>query len=125
MMEGDVNKLDKASIIEMARGAVIERVDMEMAKVMANIQDLNTEPGKARQISIKVTLKPDNQRANIKISYQVESKLAPAAPIETSLYSGIDDSTGEVFAVENTPNIPGQMALSGKEQEPPKILKFG
>lgn len=111
------------SIIEMARGAVIERINMEMEKVMENIQDLNTEPGKARTIDVKVTLKPDNNRENIKVSYQVKSSLAPAAPIETSLYAGIRNQ--QLFAVENTPQLPGQVAMSGAEQEAPKLVALG
>lgn len=114
---------ESSSIIEMARGAVIERIDMEMLKVMENIQDLNTEPSKARSITIKVAFKPDNSRENIKVSYQVQSSLAPAAPIETSLYAGM--RKGQMFAVENVPQIPGQMALNDTEQEMPKLVALG
>ena len=114
---------ETTSIIEMARGAVIERIDLEMYKIMENIQDLNTEPSKARQLTVKVTMKPDNNRENIKVSYQVQSSLAPAAPIETSLFSGIHK--GQIYAVENVPQIPGQMALNNTEQEPPKLVALG
>ena len=71
---------ETTSIIEMARGAVIERIDLEMYKIMENIQDLNTEPSKARQLTVKVTMKPDNNRENIKVSYQVQSSLARQHP---------------------------------------------
>lgn len=121
-MSQDANS-NISSIIEMARGAVIERINLEMLRVMENIQDLNTEPAKARQITVKVTFKPDNSRENIKVSYQVQSALAPAAPIETSLFAGM--SHGELFAVENVPQIPGQMALNNAEQEPPKLVALG
>lgn len=112
-----------ASIIEMARGAVVERVNLEMFRVLENIQDLNTEPTKERSITITVKLRPDNNRENVKVAYEVKSKLAPAAPIETSLYAGI--SKGQMYAVENVPQIPGQQMLGGQEQETPKIVKLG
>ncbi|MCC8182512.1 MAG: hypothetical protein LIO45_06020 [Clostridiales bacterium] len=115
--------MEPTSIIQMARGAVIERIDLEMLRVMENIQDLNTEPGKARQITVKVSFKPDNSRENIKVSYQVQSTLAPAAPIETSLYAGIQNQ--KLFAVENVPQVPGQIGLNGEEQEPPKLVALG
>lgn len=118
-----MNEQQKTSIIKMARGAVIERIDLEMLKVMENVQDLNTEPGKARQITIKVNFKPDNNRENIKVSYQVQSSLAPAAPIETSLYAGVRNQ--QLFAVENVPQIPGQVAMNGEEQELPKLVALG
>lgn len=114
---------ESTSIIEMARGAVIERIDLEMFRVMENVQDLNTEPSKTRSITIKVAFKPDNSRENIKVSYQVQSSLAPAAPIETSLYAGM--RKGKIFAVENIPQIPGQMALNNTEQEPPRLVALG
>lgn len=116
-------KQETTSIIEMARGAVIERIDLEMFKIMENIQDLNTEPSKERSITITVKMKPDNNRENIKVAYEVKSKLAPAAPIETSLFSGIHG--GQIYAVENVPQIPGQMALNNTEQEPPKLVALG
>lgn len=109
-----------ASIIEMARGAVIEQINLEMAAILANIQDLNTEPDKARTLTVKVTFKPDNSRQNVKVSYDVTRKLAPAAPIETSLYCG--DYHGAIYAVENVPQVPGQQAMIGQEQEAPKLV---
>lgn len=116
-------KVNEASIINMARGAVVERLDMEMGRVLKNIADLNTPAEKERTVTVKVKLKPDHERMQIHVSYEVDSKLAPKSPVTTSLSAGIDASTGEFYAVENTPNIPGQLALSGKEQESPKVLK--
>lgn len=123
MNKETTNQQETTSIIEMARGAVVERVDLEMYKIMENIQDLNTEPTKERSITITVKLKPDNNRENVKVAYEVKSKLAPAAPIETSLYAGIHNGT--MYAVENVPQIPGQQSLVGKEQEMPKLVALG
>lgn len=40
------DQLDKKSILEMSMGAILERVDYEMGKVMDNILDPNTKaPG--------------------------------------------------------------------------------
>ena len=114
---------DAISIIQMARGAVIERIDLEMYKIMENIQDLNTEPSKERSLTITVKMRPDNNRENVKVAYEVKSKLAPAAAIETSLYCG--DYMGEPYAVENVPQIPGQQAMAEEEQEPPKLVALG
>lgn len=36
------DQLDKKSILEMSMGAILERVDYEMGKVMDNILDPNT-----------------------------------------------------------------------------------
>lgn len=36
--------MDKASIIEMAMGAIKERIDYEMGRIIDNILDINTPP---------------------------------------------------------------------------------
>lgn len=44
-------QLDKKSILEMSMGAILERVDYEMEKVLNNILDLNTKPtGKRKHL---------------------------------------------------------------------------
>lgn len=116
--------MNTESIINMARGSVIKRIDAEMEKVIANINDPTTEPTRKRSITIKVELKPSDDRMKIDVAYTVSSHLEPAVPIVTSVFNGIDNSTGELYLVENTPNLFGQMSLTGKEQEAPNVLKF-
>lgn len=41
---------DQKSILQMARGAFQERVDLEMAKVIDNILDPNTKPAQKRKL---------------------------------------------------------------------------
>jgi hypothetical protein len=114
---------NEKSIVEMCRGGVLERIDMEMAKVLQNINDWNTDAKKARTVTVKVTLRPSPDREKVSVSYEVTSKLAPATELQTSLSLGTDGATGEFYAVENTPNLPGQMNMDGSEQEPPQVLK--
>lgn len=47
-----MNALKSDSLLEMARGAIIERVDHEAMKVYENIKDPNTDPGKIRKITV-------------------------------------------------------------------------
>lgn len=110
------------SILEMARGGVMERVDYEMAKVMDNIFDANTKPTAKRKVTVTVELTPDEERQSINVNYVVKSTLAATNPVRTMLYA----SDGE-NVVEMTPQIPGQMDVTGGEQEAPaqlKIIKF-
>jgi len=88
------DQLDKKSILEMSMGAILERVDYEMGKVMDNILDPNTKATAKRKISVTL-------------------ELIPSAP-----------STGELLVAEMVPQVPGQLALDGEEQDHPKILKF-
>ena len=110
-------------IVEMARGAALERIDYEMNRVVENILDENTKPDTKRVITLKITLAPDSQRENIVVSYEASSKLAPTNPVVTSLYVAGEDSNGLLQVVELTPQIPGQINLYGGEQEAAAILR--
>ena len=48
----------------------------------------------------------------------------PDGPVTTSLYITNAPSTGELLVAEMVPQVPGQLALDGEEQDHPKILKF-
>lgn len=113
----------KASILQMAKGAIQERVDYEVSKVIDNILDVNTEAKAKRKITLTIEMKPDENRQFISLSASAKSTLAPVIPIGTTL--GIAaDSNGEMVIVESTPQVPGQLSMSGTEQEPPKLLKI-
>lgn len=112
------------SIMEMARGAFLERVDYEMVKVLDNILDANTVADKKRKLTVSIVFTPDNDRQNIGVAFEVKSSLVPAAPAVTSLYVAGESSTGEVQVVEMVPQVPGQMSLDGQEQEAPATLKL-
>ena len=113
----------RKSITEMAMGAIQERVDYEMSRIIDNIVDVNTNPTKKRQLTLTITFEPDSDRKMIKVSAQSKSKLEPTSPVATALYIG-EDANGEVSAVEMVPQIPGQQNLFGREQEEPKQLKI-
>lgn len=113
---------NKKSILEMARGAIMEQVDIETSKVIDNIIDPNTEAKKKRQIVLTVDFMPSADRETVTISATAKSKLLPNNAIQTSLFVGVDRSTGEVIATEMSANIAGQISLdSSVEQETPKL----
>lgn len=112
------------SILEMARGAFMERVDTEMAKVIDNILDANTNPTQKRKVTLTLELTPDDDRQNILVNFAVTSKLAPMVPTRTTLWVAGELSTGEVQVVEMVPQVPGQMSMDGEEQEAPAALKI-
>ena len=105
-----MENLNKRSIIDMARGAIKERADYEMTRVVENILDPNTSATAARKITITLTLKSDDTRQNIAVSCVAKS---------TSLYVADEESI-----VEMVPQIPGQLAVDAGEQEAPPMLKL-
>ena len=110
---------DQKSILQMARGAIQERADYEMVKILDNILDANTAPTAPRKLTIVLTLKADDDRTNITVSVSAKSTLAPTNPVTTMLYVADPDNV-----VEMVPQIPGQMNFSGAEQEAPPMLKL-
>lgn len=116
-------KENKSSILQMARGAIQERVDYEISRIVDNILDVNTDACAKRKLTLTIELKPDENRQYIKIAASAVSKLAPATPVGTTL--GIAaDGNGEMVIVESVPQVPGQMSMDGTEQETPKMLRI-
>ena len=108
---------NRTSILQMARGAIQERVDYEVGKAVDNILDLNTDPTAKRKIVLTIEMKPDENRQYIK------SALAPVLPVGTTLGIAANPDTGEMLLVESTPQVPGQVGMDGSVQEGPKLLK--
>ena len=112
------------SILEMARGAFMERADYEMSKIVDNILDVNTKATAKRKLSITMEITPDDERANVTVNCTVKSALAATNPVRTSLYISGEDSDGNVQIAEMVPQVPGQMDIDGKEQSAPPTLKL-
>lgn len=118
------NELDRKSILEMAMGAIQERVDYEMGKVIDNILDVNTSPTGKRKITVGLVLTPSADRSTIIVSATAKSVMVPTDPITTSLCITTMPGTGELIVAELVPQLPGQLHMDGTEQADPKILKF-
>lgn len=117
-------ELDKKSILEMSMGAILERVDYEMEKVLQNILDPNTKATGKRKITVGLELIPSADRKTITVQTIAKSTLCPTEPITTSLFITTQPKTGEMVVAEMTPQIPGQYSLDGTMQEPPKTLRL-
>lgn len=100
---------NKLSLANLKNGAAIEAVDEELAGVLENIQDLNTQPTAVREITMKVKIKPDEDRSLCDIMVTCwPSKLAPRRIVSSKLMCGIDHD-GIIEAREFVP--PGQIEM--------------
>lgn len=116
-------KLEKVSLLQAMQGAINERVDYEMEKVVDNILDVNTEAKKKRKITVTFELTPDEDRSVIGLSVSAKSTLAPVMPIGSSLVLGPDEN-GEVTLAEWVKEVPGQLDTEGNVAPTPAILKI-
>jgi len=84
-------------------GAVSERFEEEMEKLIENVLDPNTDIKKIREITIKLKIKPAlENRERCSLETIVSSKLAPAKALASHIHIGIS-ADGEMNAVEDTP----------------------
>ena len=115
---------ERTSILDMAMGAIKERVDYEMGHVLDNILDPNTDPTKNRKLTITIVFTPDGERRNIAVNCTAKCTLVATNPVHTSMYVATVPGTGEAQVVEMVPQIPGQQSMDGNIQEEPKVLNF-
>lgn len=118
-MENDA----RASLLQMAKGAIQERVDYEVSRVVDNILDMNTEAKVKHKIVLTIEMVPDEDRRVVKVGASAKSTLAPVVPVGTSLVITADGN-GEMILAEIVPQVPGQVSMEGTVQEAPKILKI-
>lgn len=88
-------------------GSLQERFAYELAKVVENIQDPNTEWDKKRKIQINITVVADEHRDQIVLSAEVKSTLAPRKTITSKVM--IDSDGEKVYANELHSGQRGQM----------------
>ena len=113
----------RSSLLQMAKGAIQERVDYEVSRVVDNLLDMNTEAKAKRKIVLTIVMVPDEDRQVVKVEASAKSTLAPVTPVGTSLVITADGN-GEMMLAEIVPQVPGQINMSGDVQEAPKILKL-
>ena len=94
---------------ELAGGAVAEKVNVELGKVLANMMDVNTDAKKKRKVVLTLTFAGSDERDETVLDYDVKTTLAPTFGGRTRLAMG-KDSKGAVKAMEIAKGIiPGQV----------------
>ena len=87
------------SLEKLGQGAAVERFGLALQEVLDNIQDVNTDPKKARTVTLKATLKPSEDRGLGTIIVDVTTKLAPTKPFDVHVFLG-RDKEGKGYATE-------------------------
>lgn len=72
--------LEKKSIVQMAMGAIEERVDLEMSRIIDNILDPNTKATGKRSLTVKIDLTPDDERQTVHVSATAKATLVAPTP---------------------------------------------
>ena len=115
--------LNRESILRMASGAIEEKVDYEVSRVIDNILDPNTKPDAKRKIVMTLEFSPDADRTRIGLSVSAKSALVPTSAVSTAMVI-TSDANGEMVVAEMVPQIPGQIGIDGSEQAMPRLLRL-
>lgn len=74
---------ERLTLATLCGGAVQEKVDRALEKVAKNILDPNTDPGKKRSITLKITMKPDEKDTeDVEVNADVSYTLAPEIGVQ-------------------------------------------
>jgi len=78
--------MENMNIANIADGALVERADEEIKKVLENIMDPNTPSKAKRKVTITLVFEPkEDIRDMSEVTFSVKSQLAPAKAISTSI----------------------------------------
>lgn len=95
-----------------AGGALQEKFDDAMEKVLQNMTDPNTPWKNKRKILVEVTFEQDEERGDASVNVSVVPKLAAVKPVSTRMAIGKDLVTGKCYAEEYGNSIRGQMSFN-------------
>lgn len=111
---------------QFAGGKLSVQLNKALEKITENVQDPNTDAQKVRKINVSISFRPNDERNFVATTVETKLSLAPELGATTALSMGRDLRTGEVEAVENFNQIPGQMnvddVIDQEEDETPKAF---
>lgn len=113
-----MSKEIELNLSKLANGAIQEKLDGELKKLFENIHDPNTSPVAKRAITIKLELKPDENRQVVSMTSDFSLKLAPVDGVNTTVLTGKDLNTGQIEAHELQSSVPGQTYMDPETGEP-------
>lgn len=104
------------SLDKFAKGALLEKFNLEMEKVSSNINDPNTSKTAQRTVTIKLTMKPDEDGISA-TTFSVTSSLATAKEGSTKLIFGYDYDNKRGLVNEFSADMVGQIDMEELEKQ--------
>ncbi len=114
--------MSKVNLETFAGGALQEKFDDAMEKVLVNMTDPNTPWKNKRKIVVEVSFEQNEDRDDSTVNVSVVSKLAPVKPVSTRMAIGKDLETGQVFAEEYGSQCRGQMTLDDYQSQQDQVV---
>jgi hypothetical protein len=96
-----VDENERISLENICGGAVEELFQRELADVLANIGDVNTDPEQKRRIKLEFTLKPFEDRSGAQIDFSITSKQAAVRSVKGTMF--MQRKGSELVAINRDP----------------------
>jgi hypothetical protein len=105
MIDDDPNYVNLETLGE---GMAVERFNDAWQQVLENIKDPNTKATTIREVTLKVKIKPSEDRDRALVTLEAIPKLAPAKVIDTLVYLSKlrDEGVLKTVASEHIPKQP-------------------
>lgn len=104
------------SLTTICDGGVPEVFAREFKEVLANILDPNTDPERARGLTLKFTIKPYEDRTGAQVSFTCKSTLQPVAVAKSTVFLSRHTGALKAYTVDQR-----QGALFGTEEKAPPV----
>lgn len=92
-----MDPMQDLSLDTLAEGGAVEQFNEALERVLVNIRDLNMDPKAARGITLKVKLKPTEDRKSAIVSVDVTTSLASPRRLGQTVFIG--ERNGKPVAV--------------------------
>ena len=102
------------SILNFCENAIINKINYELAKVMENLVDPNTDE-KARKLTIDIDITPINNRSQVTLKTTVKKKLSATNSVITQMSFQKSDNLLKGFEMTGIPD--GQRDIFGETKE--------
>lgn len=99
---GEIEAPITINIGNLGNGSVIDKFDQELARCIANIYDLDTPAMAPRVITLKIKLRPSEDRVKIAVEVSGESSLASVRASDSQFYVA-KDAEGNLHGIVMDP----------------------
>ena len=114
--------MSRVNLETFAGGALQEKFDDAMEKVLVNMTGPNTPWKNKRKIVVEVSFEQNEDRDDSNVNVSVVTKLAAVKPVSTRMAIGKDLETGQVFAEEYGSQCRGQMTLDDYQGQRDQVV---
>lgn len=104
---------EEITLYNLLGGALDARFLEALEEVARSIDDPNTDPTAKRQLLVKLTFKPSEQRTSAQLAVEVTTKLPGRLPLATTTFFAYDHVSKRYLSREYNPK---QMTIADADQ---------